>query len=173
MGENPLYVDNDWYTVWTSLPSPAGRGSCGLVCFRLGATSDLPATTDAVRWLGRPIRAPTNSKPSRAKPVRARDWPRDRRPWWRHIWCHGWCHSWENRKFRVQKFLLKILVNVVVNQMCLGELHWPCEMSARLRHPSRDCIPVIINIKGVFPQNVKRKFFYFFMFIHISDNIRF
>ena len=31
LGENPLYVDIDCYTVLTSLPSPAGRGSCGWV----------------------------------------------------------------------------------------------------------------------------------------------
>ena len=31
LGENPLYADNDCHTVLTSLPSPAGRGSCGLV----------------------------------------------------------------------------------------------------------------------------------------------
>ena len=31
LGENPLYADIDWYTVLTSLPSPACRRSCGLV----------------------------------------------------------------------------------------------------------------------------------------------
>ena len=31
LGENPLYADIDCHTVLTSLPSPACRGSCGLV----------------------------------------------------------------------------------------------------------------------------------------------
>ena len=31
LGENPLYADSDCDTVLTSLPSPACRGSCGLV----------------------------------------------------------------------------------------------------------------------------------------------
>ena len=36
------------------------------------ATSDDPATGDAVRWLSRPIRTATNSKPPRAKPAQLR-----------------------------------------------------------------------------------------------------
>ena len=150
----------------TSLPSPACRGSCGLV-LALATTSEEFGSRQ--RALGDGWRHSRDSQ-SPAPVPRSAD--------------HFAFRSATNHRRGLSMMSLTVSVSglarsqawilggldwgsfknlvdyLMLDQMCPSELHCRSGLSPEIdNYSNTDCMTVIPSIKGVFPQNVKRKFY--------------